>query len=138
MQSKNNVAKVYEYYKDIMSYPRRYPEVYGTVKEVDRPLDNTIDVEILLPLEEPSKNNPFTTRFTFLPQNEIRYEVINGYGKGKIKNSVLIKEPSDHAIRTGCKCEAEVNHLPLDIMKHDPHALDTTNPFHMRYIETVS
>ncbi|MGH9988211.1 MAG: hypothetical protein ACRD8W_30110 [Nitrososphaeraceae archaeon] len=69
---------------------------------------------------------------------EIRYEVISGYGKGEIKKSILIKEPSDHAISIGCKCEVEMNHLPLDIMNLDPHALDTTNPLHRRYLEMVS
>ena len=129
---------MYEYYRNVLSYPETYPAVYGTVREVNRPSEDTLDVEILAPLEKPSETDQFITKFKFFPYNEIRYEVISGYGKGKIRKSILIKEPSDHAIRTGCECEVEVNHLPLDIMKLDPHALDATNHLHMRYIEMVS
>jgi len=135
-QSKNDRARVYEYYRDIESYPLKYPTVYGEIKVV-KPGLGDIDVKIQPPGERISEDNQFTARFMFFPQNEIRYEVINGYGKGTIKNSIIIMEPSGDAIRRGYKCEVEVNHLPLDIIKFDLHWFEEPNPMSMSYHEMV-
>ena len=137
VQSKNTKAKAYEYYSDIISYPQRYPEVYAYVKELNRS-SNNLEVDTSLRInfanEQYSNSVRVTTRYTFSPQNEIRYEVIDGYGKGRIKNSINIKEPSNHAIQQGCKREIEVNHLPLDIISIESHGLEETDPMHEEYI----
>jgi len=73
-----------------------------------------------------------TARYALSP-HEIRYEVIDGHGKGRIKNSIGIKEPSNHAIQQGCKCEIEVNHLPLDIINVGPHGLEESDPMYEEY-----
>lgn len=137
LQSKNTRTKVYEYYSDIKSYPKRYPEAYGNITEI-KDLADTLEVQMLLNInfadEKYSSDVQVTARYTFIPQQELRYEVIDGYGKVKIRNSITIKEPSNHAIKRGYLCEVEVNHLPLDIICIEPHGLENTDPIYDEYV----
>jgi hypothetical protein len=137
LQSKNTRARAYEYYSDIVSYPQRYPEIYAYVKELNRST-NSLDVDTFLKInfadDQYSNSVRVTTRYTLLPQSEIRYEVIDGYGKGRIKNSITIKVPNNQVIQQGFKCEIEVNHLPLDIMSIETHGLEETDPMYEEYI----
>jgi hypothetical protein len=136
IQSKKDRAEAYKFYSAIESYPERYPSVYGNIKLVGND-SNSLEVKMLAPLERSSENE-LTARFTFVPQTEIKYEVTTGYGKGEIQNSIIIKEPSEHALKNGFKCEIEVNHLPLDIMGVDPGQIDADIPIHRRYLENIS
>ncbi|MGH9988210.1 MAG: hypothetical protein ACRD8W_30105 [Nitrososphaeraceae archaeon] len=67
-QSENDRAKVYDYYRKVLSYPKRYPAVYGEVIEVNKSSD-ALEVEVRAPLETTSESAPFIARFTFLPQS---------------------------------------------------------------------
>lgn len=135
--SKNTRAKAYEYYSDVISYPQRYPDVYAYVKELNRSTD-TFEVDMFLKLNfadnQYSNSVRVTVRYALSPPTEIIYRVIDGYGKGRIKNSITIKEPTNLAIQQGCKCEIEVNHLPMDILSPEPHGLEETDPMHAEYI----
>ncbi|MGH9926386.1 MAG: hypothetical protein ACRD5B_13530 [Nitrososphaeraceae archaeon] len=46
---------------------------------------------------------------------------------------ITIKEPSNHAVQQGCKCEIEVNHLPLDILSMQPHGLEANDSMYGQY-----
>jgi len=138
LQSKSDKAKVYQYYSDILSYHNRYPNVYHEIKVISK-LNNTLDAEIILLInfadEQYSGDVKVTARYTFDPPSEVRYEVIDGYGRGRINNSISIKEPNNHASSQGFLCEVDVNHLPLDIMSLEPHGLEETDPMYKEYLQ---
>lgn len=58
-------------------------------------------------------------KYTFIPEEEIRYEVIDGPGKGIIKNSLVIRG-QDTVAREDYRSAVEVNHVPLDLMCYPP------------------
>jgi hypothetical protein len=94
--SEKTRAEAYEYYSDIISYPQRYPNIYAYVKELNRSTD-TFEVDMFFKLNfadnQYSNSVRVTARYTLSLPTEIRYHVIDGYGKGRIKNSIIIKDP---------------------------------------------
>jgi len=83
--------------------------------------DNSLTVKIFLNihLSIDVDHASVTAKYTFVPETEIRYEVISGPGEGIIKNAVVIRDEDTLADKT-YKSAVEINHIPLDLLCYPP------------------
>jgi ribosome-associated toxin RatA of RatAB toxin-antitoxin module len=85
-------SESYQYSSDIEKYVERYPWYYKTIDVIER-TDNGLTSKMFLNVHLSAKVDHalVTTKYKFIPETEIRYEVIRGPGQGIIKNSIIIR-----------------------------------------------
>jgi hypothetical protein len=113
-------SEAYQYYSDIEKYPERYPWYYKTVDVIER-TDSSLTAKMLLNIHLSIEEDHavVTAKYTFIPETEIRYEVISGRGQGIINNSIIIGGQDTIADET-YKSAVEINHIPLDLLCYPP------------------
>lgn len=113
-------SEAYKYYIDIEKYPERYPRYYQTIDVIERTNDSlTTRMFLNVHLSIVQDHVKLKVKYTFIPEKEIRYEVIDGLGKGVIKNSLVIRG-QDTVGDKAYKSAVEVNRIPLDLMCYPP------------------
>jgi hypothetical protein len=76
-----------------------------------------------------------TARYTLIPENEIKYEVINGLGEGIIRNSVVVRGRDTVGAKEVYSSAVDMNHIPLDLMCYPPPFIfSLQNKNHNQYI----
>jgi hypothetical protein len=113
-------SEAYQYYSDIEKYVERYPWYYKSIDVIER-TDNGLTSKMFLNVHLSAEVDHalVTTKYTFIPETEIRYEVISGPGQGIIKNSIIIRV-QDTVADKDYKSAAQVNHIPLDLLCYPP------------------
>ena len=116
-------SEAYKYYSEIEKYVERYPSYYQNIEVIDRQ-ENSLTAKIF---ERQSKYENghvvVTVRYTFIPEKEIKYEVIDGPGHGIIKNSIFLSGQDSVGDKQVYKSTVEINHVPLDLMCYPPPLL---------------
>ena len=113
-------SEAYQYYSEIEKYPERYPVYYKILDITERSNDSLIAkmfLNVHLSIEE--DHAVVTAKYTFIPETEIRYEVISGRGQGIINNSIIIRGQDTIPDKT-YNSVVEINHIPLDLMCYPP------------------
>ena len=85
-------SEAYQYYSQIEKYPERYPRYYKVLRVLDRS-ENSLKAKMFLEvnLSKKIEEVEVIVKYTFVPQSEIKYEIVKGIGEGIIKNSIVIK-----------------------------------------------
>ena len=114
-------SEAYKYYSEIEKYVERYPSYYQNIEVIDRQ-ENSLTAKIFLNVNLSMKMDHVvvTVRYTFIPEKEIKYEVIDGPGHGIIKNSIFLSGQDSVGDKQVYKSTVEINHVPLDLMCYLP------------------
>jgi hypothetical protein len=118
MDLKVTQSEAYQYFSDIEKYTERYPWYYKTVDVIER-ADNGLTAKMFLNvhLSVDVDHALVTAKYTFVPETEVRYEVISGPGQGVIRNSIVIRRQDTVS---EAKSTVENNHIPLDLLCYPP------------------
>jgi hypothetical protein len=112
--------EAYKYYSNIEKYPERYPQYYQNIAVTETTNDSlTAKMFLNINLSREEDHAVVTAKYTFIPETEVRYEVISGPGQGIINNSIIIRG-QDTVADKSYKSAVEVNHIPLDLMCYPP------------------
>jgi len=114
-------SEAYRHYSEIEKYPERYPRYYQNIQVIDRQVDSlTVKIFLNINLSIKMDHVMVTVKYTFIPEKEIKYEVIDGPGHGIIKNSIFLSGQDSMGDKQVYKSTVEVNHVPLDLMCYPP------------------
>jgi ribosome-associated toxin RatA of RatAB toxin-antitoxin module len=88
--------KVFQYYKDVEDYPKRYPKYCQSV-EVTESSNNTITTKEFwnVTTDKDTDHAIIQVQYTLTEPTEIRYEILSGHMKG-IKNRIHITENDEY------------------------------------------
>ena len=127
-------SEAYRYYSDIKKYPERYPQYYQTVDVAERTdIGLTAKMFLSVHLSMNVDHANVTAKYTFVPETEIRYEIISGPGQGIIKNAIVTRGQDTLADKT-YKSAVEINHIPLDLLWYPPYIYEPEGEKYKDYI----
>lgn len=122
------LSEAFEYFRDIESYPQRYPNFCNKVEVLERSGNIIVTKEFWsISISDKIDHVVLKVRYSFLRPNEIKYEVIDGYEKAiGIKNGILLAKKGDsQTIMKG-------NNVLLDVISFPPHSIKSD-----RYQDTI-
>jgi hypothetical protein len=122
------ILEAFEYFRDIESYPQRYPNFCKSVDVLERSDDNIVTKEFWnISINNEIDHVFLKVRYSFFCPNQIKYEIINGYEKAiGIKNAILLTDRGNN------ETSIKGNNVLLDIISFPPHSIKSD-----RYQETI-
>jgi hypothetical protein len=118
------LSTAFEYYSNIEAYVERYPRYYGKIEVICRTADSITTRQFLnISLDENNDHVNVVAKYTFFPEKEIKYEIMEGYGRG-IENSIVFLDQDQ--VGKPYKCSVKINHIPLDLMYYPPPRFETS------------
>jgi hypothetical protein len=128
-----SLADAYRYYSDIELYTTRYGRYYGTIEVLDRtPNTLTARMFVHISLSKDIQHENVEVRYTFIPQKEIRYQIVQG-DKLNIENATILRSLEDVGDKQPYKSAVEMNNVPLDIMCYPPHSMSLSDEKYSEY-----
>src|SRR5260370_32356611 len=85
------ISKVFDYYSQIEKYPERYPTYCIKVDIVKKNENSLVTKEIWNVTVGELDHITVKVKYTLRPSNEIKFEILEGYGQGSINGIVLIE-----------------------------------------------
>jgi len=127
------ISKVFDYYSQIDKYPERYPTYCMKVDIIEKNENCLVTKEIWNVTIGELDHITVKVKYTLKPNNEIKFEILEGYGQGCINGIVLTE--SDNGL-----VGARLAWVPLEIISkvygdEDPLIADMAKYFNRRDVE---
>jgi hypothetical protein len=125
--------RAYEYFSDIESYPQRYPDYCKKIEILEKS-ENCITTKEFwnIMIQEDIDHVVLTVKYTFLPPEEIQYEIIDGYDKAiGVRNHILIRESKDERLFV------DYNNVFLDVICFPPHRIQYGHHYFRDYHDKI-
>ena len=117
------LKKAFDYYKDIESYPMKYPNYCKRIEILDHSDDTLTSKEFWnISLDNDTDHVLIKVKYIFYPPTKISYEIIDGYNKAVgIKNYIKLDKSNIGM------CSVNYNNTFLDLVCYPPHIMRRNN-----------
>lgn len=85
------ISKVFDYYKQIEEYPERYPKYCIRIDVLEKKENFLITSEMWNAVLGDLEYMKIKVKYIFTPYTEIKFEILDGYGKGNV-NGIILNE----------------------------------------------